>query len=126
MTQWHEEARYLTKCIEQIDTVHDDRDINQWLTTHCTECDRGVERFSEKDKTLHRTYQGYVLVGCEGYWFINPVALGLRDEEASGWSDWTEFTDDDVADAQGNDQHFGEKYGTKQGIEDKMKGVDPE
>lgn len=59
--------------------------IEKWLTTKCTEC--GAEP-DEGDAEHIFTAEGYILIGCEGYWIINPNALGI---DRPNWDDWTDY-----------------------------------
>jgi hypothetical protein len=58
--------------------------IVRWLTTTCTECDH--EPIAEGTEREHGMLGDFVLIGCEGYWLINPNAVGIYNEN---WYDWT-------------------------------------
>jgi hypothetical protein len=63
-----------------------------WQTTICPECGDipTPDRLGGLSGTSPYTHilddDGYVLIGCEGYFVINPAVLGIT----SNWSDWTE------------------------------------
>lgn len=42
------------------------------IDTRCPECES-----PDDGNGLHATYRGFILVGCEGYWVINPNLLGF-------------------------------------------------
>jgi hypothetical protein len=58
--------------------------VKQWLTRRCTECGQyGVE-----DPSSHALgSDGAVLIGCGGYWQVNPNVLPGFDKP--NWQDWT-------------------------------------
>lgn len=53
-----------------------------WLTPRCPECGQ-IPREADG---LHQVFVGHVLIGCEGYYAIDPNAVGIESE---GWQDWT-------------------------------------
>lgn len=57
--------------------------LGRWLTMHCTEC--GTAPGQDDDE--HVIIDGYVIIGCEGYWIVNPATVGF---DLEGWDDWTE------------------------------------
>lgn len=52
--------------------------IAPWVTTECPEC-CGVEGY----ENLHTMIGKIVLIGCEGYFVINPNAVGI---DSPNWS----------------------------------------
>ena len=57
-----------------------DSDVARWLTIRCPECGE-----IPRDGIGHTTRGGYVTIGCEGYFVIDPRVLGI---ESPYWSDW--------------------------------------
>lgn len=81
-------AQYLAAATGRI---HEDpKSVRDWMTDFCTECNREID--------IHDTEHLYfllpdstipiVLIGCEGYLFINPKAIDLGDVFPN-WQDWT-------------------------------------
>jgi hypothetical protein len=70
--------------------------IRRYLTDRCPECgqrvvgvmDDGTHTWvsSGLDASTGEGPSTYVIVGCEGYWIINPMLLGMAREQ---WQDWT-------------------------------------
>lgn len=65
--------------------------------THCTECDEQADEIvlddEERGYGCHLIAQAptgdyVVLVGCEGYWIVNPNLLGMIRPE---WDDWRQY-----------------------------------
>lgn len=54
------------------------------LTRTCPECGAHVY---PGDPNHVLTSDGYVVVGCEGYWTVNPNLVGVY---APNWCDWRE------------------------------------
>lgn len=58
-------------------------EIAEYLRTRCPECDRKLSDLpigddSREDyKDEHTMIGPFILIGCEGYLIINPLALGL-------------------------------------------------
>ena len=142
-----EQDQYVDWCIGALDDVMDwDPDgtialtgtlerpeemtpIAECISPICNECDIRFGDMDEQQRAHHRVYRGMILVCCEGYWMINPRALGLPDEIGKNWQDWTKVSDDDIAEAtheDGGRAHFEGKYGTKEEIEDRMRGIESE
>jgi hypothetical protein len=59
------------------------RAVAPWMSTRCDEC--GLVPGDDGHHVVHP--DGYVIVGCEGYWQVNPNAVGLDHPR---WQDWTE------------------------------------
>lgn len=74
-----EDITYLNAASDAIYADHDD--IKAYLTTRCPECDR--EAFTDPD--AHVLVNGYVVIGCEGYYVIDPNLVGI---ESPNWSSW--------------------------------------
>jgi len=70
---------YIARAQEAIAMMAED--IRPWLTKRCDECN-GVPMEPDGE---HVMQDGYVVVGCEGYWHVNPNALGMNEES---WNDW--------------------------------------
>jgi hypothetical protein len=113
-----QEQQYFEACCDAIDTVMNSDGalgtIHEWITPVCTECGTATQLMSDREKARHRIYRGHVVVGCEGYWLIDPKAVPIpsrplrRGEPASNlneerrilwgttgenWSDWTQEQD---------------------------------
>ncbi|MFC8428574.1 hypothetical protein [Streptomyces sp. NPDC057253] len=58
--------------------------IESYLTSVCTECDTHIPPC---DPDGHVMAGSAVVVGCEGYWLIDPNVVGI---EAPHWQDWRE------------------------------------
>lgn len=63
----------------------------QDLTATCTECGVEATEIYNDDEAYHETAQTLdgtlvVILGCEGYWIINPASLGYTDRP--NWQDW--------------------------------------
>lgn len=54
------------------------------LSRYCPECDLEGDAIDPDSHTL--TARGEVVVGCEGYWVVNPALVGI---DSPGWSDAT-------------------------------------
>lgn len=82
-----DDDRYLAAARAAIDAGPDrEPSVAPWLTPVCQECEVRVEGYPFPDHVaLHVTHAGYVLIGCEGYWQINPNRLGI---ESPNWQDW--------------------------------------
>lgn len=63
--------------------------LARWLTVTCPECNRSLAEMDPGDLQDHLILQGAVVVACEGYFVINPVAAGLGQDFAPNWCDWT-------------------------------------
>jgi hypothetical protein len=65
-------------------------ELDKYLTLICTECNQFITDADGR----HVRYLGYVLVGCQGYWLLNPALLDMSQEIYRGdpgeWEDWTE------------------------------------
>ncbi|MEU0218721.1 hypothetical protein ABZ281_28090 [Streptomyces sp. NPDC006265] len=56
--------------------------IEPYLTSVCTECDRHV---NPSDPDGHVMVGYNVVIGCEGYWLIDPTVVGIW---RPNWHDW--------------------------------------
>lgn len=82
-----ETADYLTKAVRAIDLGKTPIP----LTDRCPECEEKITTWAEATandghvvyQTTSDTYA--VLIGCEGYWVVNPALIGLP---SNGWMDW--------------------------------------
>jgi hypothetical protein len=54
--------------------------IRKYLTATCTEC--GARPSAHDD--AHVVIDGFVVIGCEGYWLVDPNALGIA---RPNWTD---------------------------------------
>jgi hypothetical protein len=63
--------------------------LRPWRTVFCTECGRVINGdglvTDDADGGGHVVIDGAVVLGCEGYWQIDPDAVGL---DRGGWDDW--------------------------------------
>lgn len=63
------------------------------LTNRCQECGEKIDTYhgaagDDPHLVMQTTSDTYaVLVGCEGYWQINPALIGLPPGQ---WQDWTD------------------------------------
>jgi len=71
------------------------------LRQTCTECNVHVDRMTEAERAAHEIidmevewFSPWVIVGCEGYWMVNPTAVGM---ELGNWQDWREIHCGDCA-----------------------------
>lgn len=55
------------------------------LSFTCPECHLALSAMEPEIRADHRTVDGMVAVGCEGYWLVNPALLGLP---SVAWIDW--------------------------------------
>jgi hypothetical protein len=76
-----EQATYVTAVLFNVDRFGADAATKLELTDRCHECGRTVEA---DDKTLHvigtiaaDRPAPYVIVGCEGYWHVDPAKVGI-------------------------------------------------
>lgn len=57
----------------------------------CVECDETVSRMTRSERERHAVIplveEDWVLVGCEGYWHVDPAVVGM---ERGDWNDWRE------------------------------------
>jgi hypothetical protein len=72
--------RYITRASEEIDERNPD--VIPYLGNYCSECDSHIDSFNSE---MHLLYKERLLIGCEGYWFINPSHLGIH---SPNWSDY--------------------------------------
>lgn len=72
-------GQYINRAMRYVD---EGDEIPLYFTSVCREC------LSSHCKHSLR-YNGVILIGCEGYWHINPEVLDLPKGQ---WSDWTEVT----------------------------------
>src|SRR3546814_13253239 len=62
---------------------------NVITSTKCPECDQSVygERFNPADHWIlldTKRDDLVVVIGCEGYWIVNPASVGIQNENWSG------------------------------------------
>lgn len=88
--------------------LEEERVPDRYLTNVCPECGDTIDTWDAATRDVHvvtntandgdpKVYA--VVVACEGYWVINPEVVGLPRDN---WQDWTEVTDADVAEANGD------------------------
>lgn len=69
--------------------------VTPWLTARCPECGDIIQGSglvaAEGGEHAHVVLAGAVVLGCEGYFVINPAALGLAPGQ---WQDWREDAPD--------------------------------
>ena len=70
---------YVAKAQQAVSTA--DPLIRPWETQRCPECGQKIDR-PDGD---HIMSSGRVLVGCEGFFVINPNVLGILNPD---WKDW--------------------------------------
>jgi hypothetical protein len=77
-----------------LDTVRaaDTTAIARWRTRTCPEC-QDILTADGQYPDGHVVVNGAVVIGCEGYYVIDPAALGQPDPH---WADWTADYDDYV------------------------------
>lgn len=70
------------------------------LTDICPECNEKIDLFDTDHLVMERhpdvfagpnTTAAWVIVGCEGYWVVNPATVGLPIDM---WQDWAALPDD--------------------------------
>lgn len=72
---------YVDAVARRINAI-DGNDIAHYMTTICTECDAlGMKRPDN-----HCLIGNIVLIGCEGYFLINPA--NVLDNYEGEWYDW--------------------------------------
>lgn len=82
------EQEYLDAAAKALEAEQED--IKQYCFTWCPECQVTVPRKEDDPEfyRIHKTYETewdiFVLIGCEGYWVINPNLLGI---DAPNWFD---------------------------------------
>ena len=72
-------ARYVNACIE---AINDGGLPIETLSVRCPECGRDGSRSDDFYWEHFTDDRGHVLVGCEGYWTVNPLSVGV---ESPGW-----------------------------------------
>ena len=78
--------------------------LTPYLTSTCCECDEEIIAgestvvITADGQFAHLVIEGYVIIGCEGYWLIDPNLLGLDDPN---WDDWTKPVVDECPECQG-------------------------
>jgi hypothetical protein len=84
-----EETDYVTRCAQ---VINEFLNHTKWARDH----EETDEEMSTIERGWHRIVSGFVIVGCEGYWVINPntrmmggVRLGGDGSKGLHWSDWT-------------------------------------
>jgi hypothetical protein len=63
----------------------------------CTECGEHVEAMTESERAAHvivEPFERWIIVGCEGYWLVDPAAVGMV---RGNWRDWRELHCGDCA-----------------------------
>lgn len=65
--------------------------VKDYLTTVCPECGRD-KTYSDFDfhPWIHQMIGPFIAIACEGYWVINPNAVGISRPD---WNDWTKSED---------------------------------
>jgi hypothetical protein len=83
-------AAYLMAVIQTV-VIEGRTDIP--LTTTCPECDERVDMFGGYNHISVALTEGThaVVIGCEGYWIVNPALVGI---DSPNWSDWAKLPDD--------------------------------
>lgn len=85
-----EERAYIDAVAERLQDAPET--LARWTTGVCPECgtrpgptEPDPDRFAE-----HAMIRETVVIGCEGYWVINPNAVGI---DSPNWHDWNLPTD---------------------------------
>lgn len=82
--------------------LEDGRIPAKYLINTCPECGSTFTTWTDATSDLHiviniandwEPKKYAVIVGCEGYWVINPEVVGV---DASNWEDWTDLGGDPV------------------------------
>jgi hypothetical protein len=87
---------YVTAVREAIETPATDLSA-YGLRQVCTECGEHVEAMTESERAAHvivEPFERWIVVGCEGYWLVDPAAVGL---DRGHWQDWRELHCGDCA-----------------------------
>jgi hypothetical protein len=101
-------AAYLTRAAEALENAETRAallDAYPHLGDECTECGTVIDRWDEQGgHVLFETAERdvIVVVGCEGYWMVNPNELGIP---APDWDDASVYggpTEDEVLDGIGD------------------------
>ena len=68
------------------------RAVWELMTSTCPECQRTMTGLDNDDHLVlrvpgaeHDDAQVFVVIGCEGYWVINPNVVGIKCDT---WLDW--------------------------------------
>lgn len=81
-----ETLRYALAVDDAIDTAkRSHQEVRPWLTDKCPECETQVIDMRSHEKDEHLILSGYVIIGCEWFWIVNPNVVGISVPE---WSDW--------------------------------------
>lgn len=89
-------AEYLAACTKLITTPQSPEvmdKVRPYLTNRCSECGEVVNIFATHHVVVADGQDGtgaYVVIGCEGYWLINPNVVGVKNID---WQDWTKPVD---------------------------------
>lgn len=90
-------ADYLMKAIQAINLGKTEIP----LTNRCPECNEAIDTYLDAADYAngHIVYQTtsdtfVILVGCEGYWTINPELIGLPRDMWMDWQDTPDCTGD--------------------------------
>lgn len=96
---WKETADYLVAAVAALEAGQEN--IRPYMTQACTECGQAFTTSITGWPEGHLIWGSFppdaksmvpvLLVGCEGYAFINPRLLGLDRPE---WQDWTITTEE--------------------------------
>ncbi len=68
--------------------AYDDTNVDRWslgLSRVCPECGANTETMTSEQDEAHRMVDGWVVVGCEGYYLCDPALVGL---DRGQWTDW--------------------------------------
>lgn len=86
--------------VAAVSTALDDPEVDSsgfGLRQTCTECDTHVDAMTEAERGAHEIVEleeRWILVGCEGYWLVDPAAVGMV---RGNWQDWRELHCGDCA-----------------------------
>lgn len=89
MTTINSEALQYIERIEQ--AIEQGRTgVCQSLTRVCPECELEVDAMIDEHEWEHGMIGPWVIVGCEGYYVIDPNLVGI---DSPNWSDWRNNSD---------------------------------
>lgn len=65
------------------------RTVDVVLAEGCTECGEAIDNMAPGERQFHviakKDGVEFVVIGCEGYWMLNPSAVGIH---APNWQAW--------------------------------------
>lgn len=76
------EKRYLATAKREL--AIDNPEVLKWATNICPECGEEISEENGNEES-HILFWGNVLIGCEGYWVIDPNSLKIN---SPNWEPW--------------------------------------